>query len=252
MTTKKITLSQLVSDVDIKMFMEDYHKPLGQNDMHLHRYSSFDYCYNYFQSFYQGRNIKAIASTENIERSVLQLAFYLASWGMYRGSSALLEHSSRILIPVVNFISHTNDEDWEIDVCNFSERSAELMNLYVRISDEITFPFGNVEKKQKPTSTLITKIMLGVFGNTPAFDTNFMKGIGRSSSYNITQPVMQEIWSEIQCFYNEKKHLLDEYRTSTLSFNKNSSKFTYPYAKIIDVIFFKKGEQIINDDKKTT
>lgn len=31
----------------------------------------------------------------------LQLAFYLASWGMYRGSSFLLQKDYKIYIPVV-------------------------------------------------------------------------------------------------------------------------------------------------------
>ena len=51
------------------------------------RDASFDFCFNYFQSFRDRRDIAAIAAPERLEVSCLQLGFYLASWGMYRGST---------------------------------------------------------------------------------------------------------------------------------------------------------------------
>jgi len=61
------------------------------------RYASFDYCYNYFQSFYENGDIKAIAFVENIQLSCLELGFFLASWSMFRGSSFLIEKILNIL-----------------------------------------------------------------------------------------------------------------------------------------------------------
>ncbi len=49
------------------------------------RYASFDYCFNYFQSFRELGNISALAGPANVQLSCLQLGFYLASWGMLRG-----------------------------------------------------------------------------------------------------------------------------------------------------------------------
>ena len=40
----------------------------------------------------------------NLDYLSLQLAFYLASWGMYRGSSFLLQKDYRVHIPVVREI----------------------------------------------------------------------------------------------------------------------------------------------------
>ena len=37
----------------------------------------------------------------NLDYLSLQLAFYLASWGMYRGSSFLIQKDYRVHIPVV-------------------------------------------------------------------------------------------------------------------------------------------------------
>lgn len=41
------------------------------------RSRSWDYCYNYFQDHPE--------PTQDLERSCLQLGYYLASWGMLRG-----------------------------------------------------------------------------------------------------------------------------------------------------------------------
>ena len=70
---------------DIKEVFEDF-KNLRTT---YHRYSSFDYYYSYFLN--NGDLI------EDMEKSCLELAFYLASWGMFRGSS--------FLIPIFIFIN---------------------------------------------------------------------------------------------------------------------------------------------------
>jgi len=53
------------------------------------RYASFDYCYNYFQTFKYNNKILDIAVSDNLQLSCLHLGFYLASWGMLRGSTFL-------------------------------------------------------------------------------------------------------------------------------------------------------------------
>jgi len=57
------------------------------------RYTSFDYCYNYFYSFFEDNQQSQLQRDENLEFSCLHLGFYLASWGMFRGSSPLLDRS---------------------------------------------------------------------------------------------------------------------------------------------------------------
>ena len=43
------------------------------------RYASFDYCFNYFQSFREAGESAALAKPANIQLSCLHLGFYLAS-----------------------------------------------------------------------------------------------------------------------------------------------------------------------------
>lgn len=61
------------------------------------RYRSWEHCYSHFINVREAKDINDI----NIDYLSLQLAFYLASWGMYRGSSFLLQKDYRIHIPVV-------------------------------------------------------------------------------------------------------------------------------------------------------
>jgi len=54
-------------------------------DDQYHRYRSWEHCYSCFQ------RLQSSKSEENVDTATLHLAFYLASWGMYRGSSQLLQ-----------------------------------------------------------------------------------------------------------------------------------------------------------------
>lgn len=58
------------------------------------RYRSWEHCY---KCFHDARN----NSDPDYDYMSLQLAFYLASWGMYRGSSFLLQKDYKVHIPVV-------------------------------------------------------------------------------------------------------------------------------------------------------
>lgn len=58
------------------------------------RYRSWEHCY---KCFHDARN----NSAPDLDYLSLQLAFYLASWGMYRGSSFLLQKDYKVHVPVV-------------------------------------------------------------------------------------------------------------------------------------------------------
>lgn len=70
-------------EVNIKRYLDGVSESDGRRPDA--RYASFDYCFNYFQSFREARNIAALASSANLQLSCLHLGFYLASWGMLRG-----------------------------------------------------------------------------------------------------------------------------------------------------------------------
>ena len=134
------------------------------------RYSSFDYCFNYFQAFRESGDTAAVANPKNIQQSCLQLGFYLASWGMLRGSSDLLQRSVRHLMPVVRAIADADTTLWEIDAHDYTEANIERL---VEQAEILRRANGSM------SDTLVTKVMLGVFGSVPAFDTNVGRGFKR-------------------------------------------------------------------------
>lgn len=248
---KESVLDSLTGD-QVEKLISTYQNKISS----IHRYSSFDYCYNYFQSFYKSNSISQIGAKENLELSVLQLAYYLASWGMMRGSTALLRHSSHALIPVVEFIAYTHEKYWDINIDNYDSRINDLGYLYTEIGRLIDIPLikDGKDKAQEATTVLITKILLGVYGNTPAMDDFFMKGIGKSnftnSNYLNSFKKVKNIWNDLSNFYKKHKPLFDSKSIPSLQFDRKDSITMYPKAKLIDMLFFEKGNEIIKQEKE--
>lgn len=194
------------------------------------RYTSFDYCYNYFFSFYKEGKIRQLCNDKNLQTSCLQLGFYLASWGMLRASSFLLQKSSRHYRKLIFAISIMKPELWEIDVDEYDADNIDmLLNCKRQISDEV----GG--KDNDPTDTLITKIMLGVFGNIPAFDQYVRKcfKIYRVNENNLFK---------IRKFYEENKLTFDDIKIPTLDFmTGKETAIYYPKAKLVDMYGFMNG-----------
>ncbi|HMJ07813.1 MAG TPA: hypothetical protein VK468_02340 [Pyrinomonadaceae bacterium] len=140
---------------DIETAIEAFKSKSGPNE----RYASFDYCYNYFSST---ENI-----TKDIEKSCLMLGFYLASWGMFRGSSFLLQRSVKGFDTTVRYISGLEKSVWNIDVDSYTDENMQMItDIYENIKGCL-IDNGNADL------VLITKILLGVFGFVPAFDRYF-------------------------------------------------------------------------------
>lgn len=189
------------------------------------RYASFDYCYNYFQDARDQDELSRLGKGDGLTLSCLNLGFYLASWGMMRGSSDLLQRSVRALIPVVEFIAAEQQDTWDIDVSKSDYRHRAL-DLYKRMTR--TFPVS-------ATKTLVTKTMLGVFGCIPAFDNNFCRGFGAWT-------VGKRSLDRIAAFYRDNQGPLDAVKVFTLDVaTGRATTRRYPPPKVIDMVFFQRG-----------
>jgi hypothetical protein len=202
------------------------------------RYASFDYCFNYFHSF-KVEDRKKMADADHMEISCLHLAFFLASWGMLRASSFLLQRSIKFYEPLIEYISKADSSLWKIDASDYSEENIwELIKCYRQIEKSLG------KKKNKPSPILVTKIMLGVFGNVPAFDTYFIRGSGLGSS---SEKSRKKSLKRISLYYNDHKFLIDAEAKKRKNFDflagiGGTSKVIYTRAKIIDMIFFASGQ----------
>lgn len=197
------------------------------------RYASFDYCFNYFQSF---KDKKEIANDVNMQMSCLQLGFYLASWGMLRGSSFLLQKSALFYKPLIEYIANHCDEIWKIDVSNYTDENIKKLLVCKKEIKKI-LETGGINETNK--DILITKIMLGVFGCIPAFDTYFKKGTGLGVVNETALKVIKDFYlqKDIQAFVLGRTG-----KTKTFEFKTgDAGKRSYTQAKIIDMIFFVEG-----------
>jgi hypothetical protein len=195
------------------------------------RYSSFDYCFNYFSDFYDRDNIEAIASPTNVQFSCLQIGFYLASWGMLRGSSFLLQKSVKHYEQLISVIVKMPKVCWKIDLDTYSDENISLLlEIYKHI-------FGSLgEDDEYASTTLVTKIMLGVFGNVPALDDNFCKGFGFSKYLS------KSLLRKISDYYQTNKEEFDRHRIRTIDFGTEmETDRYYTKAKLIDMVGFIEG-----------
>lgn len=193
---------------------------------HADRYSSFDYCYNHFYSFYKNNKINELSNEKNIEDSCYKLWFYLASWWMMRWSSFLLWKSVVFFQDLIIEISKMPKEYWEIDIDNYTDVNIENL-LKIKKILKISLWISN-----NPSDTLITKIMLWIFWNIPAFDQYFRKWLNLWT-------VNKKNLKIIKQFYDENKDDLDSFSIKTLNFrNWENSEIFYTKAKILDMYWF--------------
>lgn len=213
--------------INIYQLINEYLKDRQANE----RFASFDYCYNYFYYFYRDDNLTELASDDNIQISCLQLGFYLASWGMMR-NSFLLKKSVKNFENLIVIISNMKPLLWEIDVDSYSPKNIESL---MDCKSQIINAFGD----NKPSDTLITKIMLGVFGNVPAFDKNFKNSRLNLKTFNKKSLI------ELRKFYEDNKTTFDSFKVPTIQFSKGDKNtktdVLYTKAKLIDMYGFMDG-----------
>jgi hypothetical protein len=207
------------------------------------RYKTWDNCHKYFVNLYKSNKDKLFDDLSECEQemSLLQLGYYLASWGMYRGSSFVLQYDNSIYKEVISILLNSKyDKLWDLSFECIKQDAKGVQELLVDLRDSImkslyeyrhysVYKGKLVEtsKDEKELSqTLVTKILLGTLCCCPAYDTYFCSAIG--GSYN--------------SFFDDKKILNLLYIVSQNDiFNKLSQKYNYPVMKIVDMAYFTIG-----------
>lgn len=220
---------------DVELVIVDFKSKTSPND----RYTSFDYCYNYFRMTND--------YTQDVEKSCLVLGFYLASWGMYRGSSFLLQNSVKHFEPTIRYIAKLDKSVWEIDVDNYNEKKIQtIIEIYKDIKNLLILD-------ENSDLTLITKILLGVFGFIPAFDNYFCSSFREISAGQCGfRSVNIKSLSLIKSFYESNKETIDKLSDETYTkdfITEQKTTVHYPKAKIIDMYGFQLGKK--NNDRIT-
>jgi len=197
-----------------------------------HRYRSWDHCYGYFR---EARRTGLAASRDH---AALQLAFYLASWGMYRGSSFLLQHAYTVHRSGIDLVAETRFDELRDTDLGASETDFRLIpqvdELIAGIRQAYR-PFALDAASGQATDTLVTKVILGTFGCLPACDRYFVEGFkGKGFSYSYLNNSFLE---RVLGFCEENMPELLEEQASI----KESSGVFYPLIKLVDMYFWQIG-----------
>lgn len=198
------------------------------------RYRSWEHCYYSFYCAHHDKN-------PDIDNLSLQLGFYLASWGMYRGSSFLLQQDYKIHTKVVEILFNKEYEGlWGIDCQRLlDEHNRDLIiNLGKQIKEHYESSRKNVKKRdinQGVSDILVTKILMGTLGCAPAYDRYFSKGVKHTKAAiaNFNSKSLLQLAK----FYEENCDIFEETRKSF----KVEGKIEYPQMKFIDMAFFQIG-----------
>ncbi len=213
-----------------------------------HRYASFDYCFNYFRRFKNNGRLKELTKKENLEKSCLELGFFLASWGMFRmsgklGQEANAKHFEKLIREISQWEGkHKLAGVWQIDVADYdNKRTRELLiECYRRIKGLVK------PTRQKSHRALVTKIMLGVFGCVPAFDSFF---VDTFKTHRFGHPALNKIHD----FYDEHCDTIRAEARKAIVFDFWTGKKTseqYKDAKVVDMIGFQNGKNRADTKKR--
>lgn len=221
--------------MEIKAIVQKYLDDTKSDE--FHRYKSWNRCY---QSF---------SETTKDERHILELAFYLASWGMYRGSSGLLQKNHLIHKGAVDILFSNMGQKLKCNRQNEVNRSkiAEIITLKENLSNHyriIKYKKGREEEKQiSPTDTLISKILLGTLCCVPAYDVNFITGLKENGIKKaaFTSQSLDALFD----FINKNSIAIKEAQELI----SQSTGQHYPVMKIVDIYFWQIGNDKISKEK---
>jgi hypothetical protein len=195
----------------------------------FHRYRSWDNCFRSFNSSIQ------------TEIQIIELAFYLASWGMYRGSSGLLQKNHLIHKGAIDILFSKTYQNLKCNPNNEVMREDISDILYLK--DELAKYYSSIyfikgAAKPKPiaaTDTLLSKILLGTFACVPAYDRYFIDGLQemKMEHTGFSEVSLNELFNFID--YNDSEII----HAQKLIFSKNQNH--YPRMKILDMYFWQIG-----------
>ena len=197
------------------------------------RSRSWEHCYRVF------RDARTDPSPD-CDYLSLHLAFYLASWGMYRGSSFLLQKDYKVLVPIVEEILKP-EYDCLFGLACTDVRNDDVWAQLKELSDYISDYFGPIRDEvagrvvaSDVSPVLITKILMGTLGCVPAYDRFFQDGV---ATYKVTtREYSRNSLLKLVGFYEEHNDRLEEARRGM-----RVGDLTYPQMKLLDMGFWQIG-----------
>jgi len=188
---------------------------IKENNKPTQRYNSWNHCYKAFNDL-----------SKSDEELALHLGFYLASWGMYRGSSQLLQKDYTVHLKMVEVIRLFQDlrciMEYEASVKDLDRIIALIQ------ATKVVYKSFNVS----PTNTLVTKIILGTLGCLPAYDRFFIAGIKQCKEpfTTLSKTSLTKLLGYVEQHKQELQTIKQEKKLQG-----------YPLMKLVDMYFWQIG-----------
>ena len=200
------------------------------------RSRSWEHCYRVFRD-------ARTAPSPDYDYLSLHLAFYLASWGMYRGSCFILQKDYKVHTPIVEEILKP-EYDCLFGLACTDVRNNDVWAQLKKLYDKIAGHFDPIREKvagRKVTTpvspVLITKILMGTLGCVPAYDRFFEEG---ARYFGLEKKTYHEkSLLELADIYEAHNDRLEEARHGM-----RTEDLVYPQMKLLDMGFWQIGFEV--------
>lgn len=218
--------TELVIQCAQKYYMDIESDPNG-------RYRSWQQCYKLFSD---ARN----NSNPDYDHLTLMLAFYLASWGMYRGSSFLLQKDYSIHMPVVKELLEKKYDPLSgikcVDYRNVDNQHllSDINRFLKKYYDQVRISVKGDTVKNEVSDVLVSKVLMGTLACVPAYDRYFIIGV-KNQKATTGQYNLRSIMGLVD-YYDNNSDALEAARKQ-MAFDG----ITYPQMKLLDMAFWQVG-----------
>ena len=175
----------------------------------------WEHCFQYFSG-----------KSKDLDLGCLHLGFYLASWGMYRGSAEVRKFDHLIHRPVVQEVLLSKYDPLREASLESLLGSLDLVwNLVTKI--QTLYPSAITV-----TDTLLTKILMGTLGCTPAYDRYFRAGV---ATEGISQTFSRKGFHSLLLHCQQRSQGFLEAQKQIPG---------YPVMRLVDMYYFAVGESL--------
>ncbi|WP_347927258.1 hypothetical protein [Pseudomonas helvetica] len=180
-----------------------------------------------------------LISEDQIETTALHIGFYLANWGMFRGSSGLLQNSNLDLMKALTklLFEGQGPELLELSMDDFAEDAPNLA-YHQQLLDSVLDSMESLASNVSWTDTLKTKILMGIWGECPALDRFYI-----AACRNLF-PRRPSITTASGKGLTALVGVIQELDTPSPPLKTGRLKLTYPTARVMDMALFQYGLEL--------
>ncbi|WP_122460322.1 hypothetical protein [Pseudomonas viridiflava] len=216
-------------------YIESYYAALevDKDNNPFPRLKAWEILYEYIWG--KSHSWSKLTDSANLDTTALHVGFYLANWGMFRGRSELLRNSNLDLMKelVLRLFQGKGAELFDLSGEDFLPGAPNLARNQALL-DEVIQIFHNMPGNVSWTDTLISKILLGVWGEYPALDRYYKLGIRSFYPYRGLTEVSGYSLTLLMELIEMEGFELPAIETKCL-------RLSYPQGRLLDMAFFQAG-----------